>query len=230
MGDAGLNLFRDGDLPLEWRLKPAEDFDVSKIEKRDLGIKNKLALVLYNVLTPEECTHLIEQSEELGYKRTGYSPSYRSNTRIIIEDLELTDLIWNRIKSFLPTEFHGWEIVGLNERWRFCRYVEGQHFGAHNDACYVRGTYERSFLTAMLYLNGGFEGGCTNFLEGVEGNLLRLPPQAGMLLIFQHNILHEGEQLKSDRKYIMRSDIVYKKDPEIAEKKNKKDRKKDCIY
>ena len=84
-----MNLFRDADLPYEWRLKPDEDFDSSKIGKKDLGIENKLAFVLYNVLTQQvtsvslihracvsycvqECDHLIEQSEELGYKKTGY--------------------------------------------------------------------------------------------------------------------------------------------------------------
>jgi len=100
----------------------------------------------------------------------------------------------------------------------------------------------------MLYLNGGtticrrfglyhrflwylgFKGGCTNFLEGVPGDLLQVPPESGLLLVFQHNILHEGEELKSDRKYIMRSDVVYQQDPKKAkynkkEKEKKKDRK-----
>jgi len=120
-------------------------------------------------------------------------------------------LIWARTKRFIPETFNDWEVVGLNERWRFCRYVAGQHFGAHSDACFTRSMDERSFLTFMLYLNGGFGGGSTNFLEGVPDNMLKVHPKPGLLLVFQHNIYHEGEQLKSDKKYIMRSDVVYRK-------------------
>lgn len=73
----------------------------------------------------------------------------------------------------------------------------------------------------MIYLNGGFEGGATNFLSDSSrpprGRVLAsLPPEAGMLLVFEHNIYHEGEILKSGRKYMMRSDVMFKMDS-IAE-------------
>jgi len=61
MGDGGMNLFRDANLPYEWRLRPDEDFDSSKISKKDLGIENKLAFVLYNVLTQQVCVTLIHR-------------------------------------------------------------------------------------------------------------------------------------------------------------------------
>jgi hypothetical protein len=60
----------------------------------------------------------------------------------------------------------------------------------------------------MLYLNGGFEGGATVFLEGTKD---RVQPVAGMALVFQHNIYHEGERLESGVKYIMRSDAMFQR-------------------
>lgn len=48
-----MNLFLDADLPYEWRLPVDEAFKQDDIQKEDLEIANKLAFVLYNVLTPK---------------------------------------------------------------------------------------------------------------------------------------------------------------------------------
>lgn len=50
--------------------------------------------------------------------------------------------------------------------------------------------------------------GATVFLEGGRKEVR---PEAGMVLIFQHNILHEGQRLASGKKYIMRSDVMYRR-------------------
>jgi hypothetical protein len=83
--------------------------------------------------------------------------------------------------------------------------------------------------TFMLYLNGDFEGGTTNFVDErqtlwkdpttgkyraqEENVLLRIPPVAGMAIVFNHQILHEGGALQGDGnyKYIMRSDVMFRR-------------------
>ena len=63
----------------------------------------------------------------------------------------------------------GWayhRAVGLNERFRFYRYTEGEYFNWHGDGSFLRSDGERSLFTAMLYLNDGFEGGTTDFWGG----------------------------------------------------------------
>jgi hypothetical protein len=45
----------------------------------------------------------------------------------------------------------------------------------------------------------------------LEGGRKEVRPEAGMVLIFQHNILHEGQRLASGKKYIMRSDVMYRR-------------------
>lgn len=70
---------------------------------------------------------------------------------------------------------------------------------------------ERSFFTFMIYLNGGFGAGTTNFLSDKRNVTYRVVPAAGLLLVFPHYLLHEGEAVGSGVKYIMRSDLMYKR-------------------
>jgi len=198
------------------------------------------------VLSPSECECYIEQTERFGYdKLYGYRPDYRDNQRIVIKSEELSRLLFERVKQFLPIEeivdednamkktsefgTQGcWKIESMNECWRFCRYYPGGHFAPHLDGAFARNESERSLYTFMLYLNGGFEGGETNFLQddqllqkdGNDGKfqgdakkiIERVVPQAGLALIFLHPQMHEGAQLKNGVKYILRSDIMYKRE------------------
>lgn len=62
----------------------------------------------------------------------------------------------------------------------------------------------------MIYLNEGFEGGETNFYS--DGNRFRfgVRPRTGSALLFVHNLFHEGARVVSGRKYVMRSDVMYR--------------------
>ena len=62
-----------------------------------------------------------------------YHPSYRNNDRVMVEDASLVEFVWNRIKDHVPAKVENstttnrnwqgtWEVIGLNERFRFCRY------------------------------------------------------------------------------------------------------------
>jgi len=163
-----------------------------------------------------------------------YSTDYRNNERVIVTIQPMCDVLWDRVKDFCPsTMSHGsrtmWSAVGLNERFRFCRYTKGEHFSPHNDACFRRNSKEQSFLTFMIYLNTPTEecGGTTNFLrehisyKSNEDRILKkVHPVAGMVLIFQHNILHEGQLLTGGKKYLMRSDVMYREQTEMEHKSN----------
>lgn len=84
---------------------------------------------------------------------------------------------------------------------------------------------EQSQLTIMAYLNDEFTGGNTNFLDQSSKPhpithalkpatgllitfLIAFHPfndiLLGMVLIFEHDMFHEGEALISGKKYIMR--------------------------
>lgn len=121
-----------------------------------------------------------------------------------------------------------WRPIGLNECLRFCRYNPGGFFRPHCDACFKRSDEERSLFTCMFYLDGSFNGGATRFLR-IDGDLtyenyLRLgaddqvlaslQPEAGLcLLFFQPGLLHEGEDVNDGSKHILRTDVMFRRDP-----------------
>ena len=153
----------------------------------------------------------------------------RNNDRCIWDSQEEVDKIWNRIKEYIPKVFKGRKVLGLNERLRFLRYEAGQYFAPHFDGCYVRDNGERSYITFQAYLNDGFEGGCTSFLYpgGVRGykaepmNIeYEVVPRQGSVLIFQHDMLHEGSELLSGIKYSVRTDIMFSATTKKREKSN----------
>jgi predicted 2-oxoglutarate/Fe(II)-dependent dioxygenase YbiX len=104
---------------------------------------------------------------------------------------------------------------GLNERLRFYRYDEGQKFDWHRDGYYESPSGKRSFLTFMIYLNDGSDGGETLFtkLGGLylSEDDLSVKPRRGMALLFDHRILHTGSTVTRGRKYVLRTDVMYRR-------------------
>ena len=130
-------------------------------------------------------------------------PEVRNNSRVIFDDPELAQHFWERTASHLPRILSGRQAIGLNERFRFYRYVPGQQFAGHVDAPFRRANGESSLLTFMIYLNDGFEGGETKFDDAV------VIPKTGMALLFRHELFHEGATVKRGCKYVLRSDVMF---------------------
>jgi prolyl 4-hydroxylase len=168
---------------------------------------------LEDILSPEECLEYIELTEQIGYEAApittarGFEirPDTRNNTRVILDDVERSDRLWQRILEQMPMTVNGRKAVGLNERFRFYRYDPGERFAPHVDGYYRRENDEQSLLTLMVYLNEACEGGETNFLL----QEVSVQPKTGMALIFDHQLFHEGAAVRSGRKYVLRSDVMF---------------------
>jgi len=173
------------------------------------------------VFTLEECEKLIKTSEDTGYTealvhvgggRQILMKGYRDGHRVMIDDREFVACLLQRISSFLPATFDNENLVEINERLRFLRYDDGDKFQPHSDASYGRPDYSAATLiTLQIYLNENFKGGETTFLHRRAGNGKCVPvvPKTGMILVFEHNILHEGSLVKRGRKYTIRTDVLY---------------------
>ncbi|CAC5390453.1 unnamed protein product [Mytilus coruscus] len=94
-------------------------------------------------------------------------------------------------------------------RLRFLRYDPGEYFKPHYDGRYERETGEKSYFTIQVYLNEGYKGGSTNFLSRNRKEKVEFIQKLGSILVFQHDMLHEGSELISGRKYTIRTDIMY---------------------
>jgi predicted 2-oxoglutarate/Fe(II)-dependent dioxygenase YbiX len=184
------------------------------VEKEQLDYDR--IFVIHDFLSPAECAEFIARSEAAGYGDAPITTAagfvmrkdVRNNERVIADDPELATALFERARPFLPAEWFGWELVGFNERWRYYRYDPGQYFAPHTDGYFQRDNGERSHLTFMIYLNGGCEGGETCFDHGRR--TLRVTPKAGMALVFYHKMLHEGAAVEKGRKYVLRTDVMYR--------------------
>lgn len=171
--------------------------------------------VIHNFLSPAECEQYIAASEGIGYIDAPITTAggfimrkdIRDNERVIHDDPVMAAELWERAKPVMPAKLKRWNAVGLNERFRYYRYDVGQKFARHYDGCYERSNGERSFLTFMVYLNGGCEGGDTVFHHCRPS--LRICPELGKALVFIHDILHEGAPVTKGRKYVLRTDVMY---------------------
>lgn len=163
------------------------------------------------VLSEVECAELVAWAEGLGFDSAPVTthmgflhlPRVRNNTRVMVDDPVRAAALWERVGPHIPEELGPWRVLGLNERLRVYRYGPGQYFRAHYDGAFQRGPGERSQYTLMIYLNEGFEGGGTSF--GAEV----ITPATGRMLAFLHRQRHQGDEVSSGTKYVLRTDVMY---------------------
>jgi Rps23 Pro-64 3,4-dihydroxylase Tpa1-like proline 4-hydroxylase len=186
---------------------------------------NKFAIILDNVFTKEECDGLIKLSEGMpeNYEmaKINYDDeqildtSYRNNKRWLNFDKQLAETFFEKIKSYIPIEIEGNPVSCLNERLSFLKYAAGEYFRAHEDGYYIRpDNSEMSYITVQIYLNDVKEedGGATTFIQDTYNRIYqdyRVIPKVGRVLLFEHNIEHEGSILHNGFKYCIRTDVMY---------------------
>lgn len=196
-------------------------------------------LLLKNVFTEEEADKIISVSESIGYESLEglYSSDYRNNDRIMIDDVSFCDTWFQRMIPYISKfvervetrreedyaksgyDFASYgEITCLNNRLRLCRYTKNGLFLQHYDAAakFIDSSSNAmlaSKFTVMAYLNDipDEEGGATRFYQhdGVSPTL-SIHPRRGHVVIFPHKLLHDGELCQAERKYIIRSDVMFR--------------------
>ena len=200
--------------------------DISK-ELYEKGITNTgeyFALVIDDFMTKAECDELIQLTESVGYDqalvnvgggRQKLMQDVRNSSRCIIDDERVAEMFYQQTKDYIPENFlnEKWTKISINERLRFLRYQKGGYFKPHHDGCYQRPDgMEQSFVTFFLFLNEECEGGASTFVNPRDSSITHpCEPKTGRLVLFQHNIFHEGSFVKGGHKYALRSDFMYKR-------------------
>jgi len=174
---------------------------------------------LKGVLTPEECDRIIAIGNEHGFAeapitmRDGSQQMFkdvRNNDRVTFHDmlmaLELTETIIGEI----PKEFKDAKYVKLGSFFRLYRYVPGQYFKPHYDGSFDAGDCA-SEITVLFYLNDT-DGGETVLRPrraAPRDEWIVIEPKKGDVLMFEHHILHEGKEVNSGKKFVLRTDVFY---------------------
>eukprot|EP01130_Rhizamoeba_saxonica_P018230 TRINITY_DN9056_c0_g1_i1.p1 TRINITY_DN9056_c0_g1~~TRINITY_DN9056_c0_g1_i1.p1 ORF type:complete len:477 (-),score=106.42 TRINITY_DN9056_c0_g1_i1:44-1474(-) len=207
------------------------------------------AFTLQGVLSKSECVQMIKASEAMGYipdepSASGIVRSILANHFQWVVDEEMNEIVYNRMKPYLPSMLDGKFIQGINRRWRLYRYYPGDNYRPHIDGAwpgsgvdeegnYVFDDYgdRWSKLTLLFYLNDGFVGGETDFFlpdYHVSGqiNVYGVKPAQGNALVFPHgdtpgSLVHEGSAVLEGVKYIARTEILYSTSKNITGRKRK---------
>lgn len=152
----------------------------------------------------------------IGYNQQRINTSYRNSKRWLNFDKTLSDAFFEKIKDFIPKKFENRNVSCLNERLSFLKYFPGEYFKSHMDGRYTRpDNSESSYITVQIYLND------LNVEDGGETTIFKYPfngihqeyriiPKIGRVLLFEHDIEHEGSILKNGIKYCIRTDVMYK--------------------
>ena len=207
------------------------------------------AVIIDNALTKTECEQLVRAAEartdgkweqamiNIGNYQQALMTEHRDCGRIIWDDHDIVEKIWERVKNWVP-EIHvvnerpritgmgplkrkeTLQMTRLNERMRFLKYLEGNYFRPHQDGSYVTPNgAERSLYTLHLYLNeadpdapeGELKGGATTFHSYDEKRQYDVVPKVGRILIFQHrHLYHSGADVTGGVKLTLRTDLMYK--------------------
>jgi|SRR5215471_21802963 len=194
-----------------------ESFDAGEqMVASQLDLERPLILLIPNILRMEECEEWIDMIKAKGPEPAPINTArgvrvvseFRNNRRVMFDDPGRANELFERVRSAVPQNIHRMELVGVNERLRCYEYQAGQYFAPHQDGAFIRSDNEQSRYTFMVYLNEGFDGGETIFLVEPEKVIT---PKSGLALLFQHPIIHEGAKVKTGTKYVVRTDLMYRR-------------------
>ncbi len=202
------------------------------------------AFQLLNVLTKSECNSFIDATEALGYTQdasVSLPRSVRHNENLVwVVDDTTHDLIWDRCKTFMQDHidiFNGKKPLGLNKRFRFYKYSEGDFFKPHTDGAWpgsrvidkklITNAYPDRYsqMTFLILLSEGFTGGATAFYvdkndpqkpakRTEDVKIVEVSTPMGGVLCFPHgshvlHCLHGSREILSGVKYIIRTDVLF---------------------
>lgn len=152
--------------------------------------------------------------------------SYRSTFYSELIANSLFERIKDKIKP-MKSPYDGtndfFEACGINPAFRFIDYTKNGYLVPHYDFPYKKDDDCLSLMSLVIYLKDNINGKTRYIKEYRENNftdwnrkplkeeiLFEIIPKAGNALLFPHNILHDSEEVSSN-KIIVRTDILFKR-------------------
>lgn len=130
----------------------------------------------------------------------------RNNFKVYLDNQELADIIYESLYKHLAKIKHEeYSPSSIHSNLRVYKYIPGQEFKKHRDGGIGVSKEEKSLYSLLIYLNDNFSGGSTRF------NNIDIIPKQGSALFFPHELEHSGEIVSTGNKYVLRGNIVFKK-------------------
>lgn len=178
--------------------------------------------IVSGALSVKWCEEAIADAEKRGFvdaslytDRNGveyFNYERRKSKRCIIDvEPAVVEGIWERICDVVPATWaDGAAVVGINPRLRVLKYLPGGEFKIHADGQYRAPNGDESKLTILIYLNDNYTGAYTTLVLD-DGRHVPIVPHTGDIAIQDQDILHYVPPLEDGVKYVIRTDIMYRR-------------------
>ena len=151
-----------------------------------------------NFISPEICCEILNYLSEEMFERAHQFERGRHNKECFSKDRNVMDLIHLEIENLGVSKR---KVKAVSYPLEFYRYDKGDFISPHSDSPVRLFNGEMSNFTALIYLNDDFHGGDTVF-----PNLkINIKPKRGSLLLFDHDLVHESQEIIWGTKYIYRA-------------------------
>lgn len=208
-----------------------EGINISKTYFKKISLnKIEKSLIVKNFLSKEDRLTLLklyESQSKIPVGINGIVSSYKEGDKICsyratLFSNNLAKQLFLKIKDIAPT-FEGYDVVGINESFRFIDYLDEGILIPHYDEGYTNSRNETSLATIVIYIEQA-EKGYTEFVKEYRNNhdykdwdrmaqdeeiIEVAKTESGDCLIFPHRTLHQGSKTIG-RKVIIRTDIMYR--------------------
>ncbi len=187
-------------------------------------IQSRQLLLIPHLLSPSACQEWLSELQ-LAESETAEAEFYQGHsprqTALLKVSAELEKRAIQLFEPLAPafTQHFG-KAYTRHERPQFLKYQQGDHFRAHRDRSQAE-VYNQRALSLILFLNDhqsqpGFRGGRLSFLlrhpdatysgntdqaERLQG--VPIPPQQGMLVAFDPDLLHEVSPVTAGERYTL---------------------------
>lgn len=186
--------------------------------------------LLENLLSETECADIISQYGENLEDVSHIYGRLRINSRCRFESDDLATTLWGRLAPFYKglTRSFGdmqdysygeWKATHISNHFRLCKYTNGGRFAAHYDARKLLDPQTQTMLSLNIYLNTVSDdaGGGTRILSSNAKSTTKdcvvyeVRPKMGLGCVFGDTVLHDGDELKKDEKWLLRTDIIFQR-------------------
>lgn len=199
------------------------------------------AFQITGLLSDAEADRFVTVAGELGFHLDApvslpHDVRHNTNVNWIVSE-GVDGELWRRMAPHVSEHPNNQGARGLNARFRFYRYGEGDYFRAHTDGAWPGSRIVNDRLqvdaypglmsqyTCLIFLTGNYDGGATQFIvsasrpgqpahRGDEALVIDVATPKGAALCFPHgqhplHCVHGGAPVGAGVKVIIRTDVLF---------------------